>query len=371
MNRVIRVAFPILIMASRLAAQPVGKTYRISADNLPAPNASRSTLTTPKLIEKPPNVKLQMPPGFHAEAFASGLVNPRWMSVAPNGDVFCVESRVERKVKEQPHRVTVLRDEDGDGRAETRHVFTENLNLPFGIAFHGGYIYIANTGSVVRWPYKDGQTKAQGEPQIVIPNIPERGYNQHWTRNILFSQDGGKLYLTVGSKDNAAEEEKPRATIEEYSLDDDGMPDGEPRIYASGMRNPVGLAFEPVTGKLWANVNERDYLGDDLVPDFLTGVQDGGFYGWPYYYLGAHHDPRLPKKPELNDRIIVPDVLFQSHSAPLGLCFYQGEQFPAEYSGDAFVAFHGSTNRKQRTGYKIVRVRFDKTAKPTAATKIF
>ncbi|MBV9467714.1 MAG: sorbosone dehydrogenase family protein [Abitibacteriaceae bacterium] len=348
-----------------------GQTYHIRPAELPLPHATRSVINVPKIIPQPKGVELKAPPGFRVSVFAAGLIHPRWLTVAPNGDVFCVESRVETNAVAQPHRVVLLRDSNGDGKAELRHTFTTDLNLPFGIAIHQNYLYVANTGSVVRWPYHDGQLQAEGAPEVVIKGLPERGYNQHWTRNILFAPSGKSLFVTIGSLNNIGIEEPRRAAISAYPLGPDGLPNGNPTLYATGLRNPVGLAFNPRTGALWATNNERDYLGDDLVPDFLTAIHPGGFYGWPYYYLGRYHNPGMPERPDLRRQVIVPDVLFQAHSSSLGLCFYTAHQFPASYWGDAFVALHGSQNRHRRTGYKIVRVRFDKSGKPVGGYEDF
>lgn len=319
--------------------------YYIDPKRLPKAYSVKSTLTKPKIIEMPSGAKLNLPPGFKAEIFADNLVNPRNLAIAPNGDLFVVES--------SRNRITVLRDANHDGKAELRSVFAEGLNLPFGITFQNNFIYVANTGSVIKFSYNNGDLKRREKPVSVITGIPERGYNQHWTRNILFSQDGKKLYLTVGSAENIAEEPAPRASIMQFNADGTGK-----RVFANGLRNPVGLAWNPVTGGLWATCVERDYMGDDVVPDFITSIKDGGFYGWPYFYVGQNPQPRMPSKPSLKSKSLIPDVLVTAHSVPLGLVFYQSEMFPPEYKNDAFVAFHGSTNRASRTGYKIIRIRF-------------
>jgi glucose/arabinose dehydrogenase len=320
------------------------KRYHVAVDRLPKPFAVRSVMFRPKVVPPPRNATLAVPEGFRVTVAATGLDRPRRIAVALNGDVFVTESL--------RHRVIALRDTDGDGTLDRKTVFASGLHYPFGLAFQGGHLYVANTGSVVRFPYKPGQTVARGKPQVVARGIPERGYNQHWTRDILFSPDGRKLYVTVGSQGNVGEEPPPRATILEMSADGKNR-----RVYASGLRNPVSIAWNPLTGALWCTNNERDYRGDELVPDFVTSVAPGGFYGWPWYYLGPHRDPHMPEKPAMKKRVIVPDVLLQAHSAPLGLLFYTGRQFPPEYQGDAFVALHGSTNTRERTGYKIVRLR--------------
>jgi glucose/arabinose dehydrogenase len=306
----------------------------------------------PHQRENPPTDFLKVPQGCRVQRVAEGLEHPRWMAVSENGDIFVVESRLEIPKRKQPNQVTVLRDADGDGVAEERHLWADKLYLPFGISFHQGYLYVANTGSVVRWPYKPGDLQATGASETVLNKIPERGMRQHWTRNLLFSDKENSLYVTVGSKENADVEESPRGSIIAYSLDSTGKPEEPYRIIANGMRNPVGLALHPMTGKLWAVVNERDYLGDDLVPDFFTEVRPGGFYGWPYYYLGNNPDPRVPARPDLKSKVLLPDVLLDAHSAPLGLVFTPDGR-------NALIARHGSQNRSRKVGYDVVRVRFD------------
>ncbi|MBB6052028.1 DUF7133 domain-containing protein [Armatimonas rosea] len=310
------------------------------------PARGKSVIRLPRQVENPPTSFLKG--GTKITLVAEGLENPRWLTVAENGDIFVVESRLEIKKQKQPNRVTVLRDTDGDGKADQRSVWADNLYLPFGIAFHRGFLYVANTGSVVRWPYKPGALVAPQPAETVISDIPETGMRQHWTRNLAFSPDGKWLYVTIGSKENADIEESPRASIVRYALDPTGKPIGKLAVFASGLRNPIGMAFHPKTGALWAVVSERDYLGDELVPDFLTEIKENGFYGWPYYYLGPHHDPRLPERPDLKKKTLVPDVLFPAHSAPLGLVF--------DRAGNAYVALHGSQNRSRFTGYKIVKI---------------
>lgn len=333
------------------------KTILILPTDLPKPFATPSVNNFPKIVSQPEGVKLHLPPGFKAEVYADGLTNPRWMTVASNGDVFVVESG--------QNQVTLLRDRKGNGKADFRSVFARHFNLPFGIAIWKDYLYVANTSSIVRFPYHVGQTQADGAPEKIVTGIPGYGYNQHWTRDLIFNAKNGKMYLSVGSANNTREDPLPRATIMEYN------PDGSSsRIFASGLRNAVGKAFNPVTGEMWTTCNERDRIGDDLVPDFVTSIKDGGFYGWPYYYIGQNHDPRMPEKPLLKKKTIVPDVLLTSHSAPLGMAFYTGRQFPEEYWNDAFVALHGSTNRKKRTGYKIIRVPF-KNGKPLGGYQDF
>jgi glucose/arabinose dehydrogenase len=269
------------------------------------------------------------------------------MALAPNGDVFVADSRA--------NSIIVLRDKNKDGTAEERFTFAENLSQPFGMAFHKDWFYVANTDSVVRFRYKSGQTKAESAPEKII-ELTKGGYNQHWTRNILFSPDGKKLFVSIGSETNVSVEADPRrAAISVYD------PDGKNhRIYAAGLRNPIGLAWNPKTGELWTAVNERDGLGDDLVPDYVTSVKENGFYGFPFAYIGPNEEPRRKgENPALVKKTIVPDVLVTSHSAALGIVFYDKKMFPKDYQGDAFVALHGSWNRQKLTGYKIIRIRFE------------
>ena len=324
----------------------------IKLENLPKPNATPSANNPPNVVAPPPDAKLVLPPGFSISTWAEGgFGRIRWAAVAPNGDVFVADS--------QAGKVLVLRDTDKDGKAETRFDFATELKQPFGLAFHDNALFVGDTDAVLRFDYATGQTAATGAP-IKIADLPGRGYREHWTRNVVVSPDGKKLYATVGSESNVSvESDSRRAAILQMNLDG-----SESRIYVSGTRNPIGLAFNPTTGALWAAVQERDGLGDDLVPDYVTQVKDGGFYGWPYAYLGPNEDPRRKgEQPELVKKAIVPDVLVQAHSAVLGLVFYTGTMFPAEYRGDAFVAFHGSWNRSRRTGYKVVRMHF-KDGKP-------
>jgi glucose/arabinose dehydrogenase len=321
--------------------------HSIAPASFPKPFATESARRQSRQVAQPANATLTAPRGFKISVFAEGdFREPRWMALAPNGDVFLADSRA--------NSVIVLRDKNKDGVAEERFVFSGELSQPFGMAFHKDWFYVANTDSIVRFKYKAGQTKADGPPEKLI-ELTAGGYNQHWTRNILFSPDGTKMFISIGSATNVNVEADPRrAAISVYD------PDGKNhRIYASGLRNPIGLAWNPKTGELWTAVNERDGLGDDLVPDYVTSVKDGGFYGWPYSYIGQNEEPRRKgENPELVKKAIVPDVLLTSHSAALGIEFYTGKMFPTEYQGDAFVALHGSWNRQKLTGYKIVRIRF-------------
>ena len=315
--------------------------------DLPKPFATESARRPSRAVPQPADAVLKLPKGFKLNVFAEGDFRyPRWMALAPNGDVFVADSRA--------NAVIVLRDRDKDGRADERFTFADNLAQPFGMAFHKDWFYVANTDSVVRFKYKPGQTKAEGVPEKLI-ELTRGGYNQHWTRNLIFSPDGKKMFVSIGSETNAEVESDPRrAAISVYD------PDGKNhRIFAAGLRNPIGLAWNPRTGELWTAVNERDGLGDDLVPDYVTSVKEGGFYGFPYAYIGPNEEPRRKgENPELVKKTLVPDVLLTSHSAALGIVFYDGKMFPREYRGDAFVALHGSWNRQKLTGYKIIRVRF-------------
>jgi glucose/arabinose dehydrogenase len=324
----------------------------VDPKSLPAPFHTESARRPSRVVAQPADAKLFVPKGFKVNVFAEGgFTYPRWMALAPNGDVFVADSRA--------NAIVVLRDKNMDGIAEERFVWSNQLSQPFGMAFHKEWFYVANTDSIVRFKYRAGQTQAEGAPEKLVELTPG-GYNQHWTRNVLFSPDGTKMFVSIGSATNVSVEADPRrAAISVYD------PDGKNhRIYASGLRNPIGLAWNPKTGELWTAVNERDGLGDDLVPDYATSVKEGGFYGWPFSYIGQNEEPRRKgENPELVKRAIVPDVLFTSHVAALGIEFYSGKMFPKEYQGDAFVAFHGSWNRQKLSGYKIVRIKFDDKGK--------
>lgn len=341
------------------ADDPVGKHFEYSAQDLPKPTATRVVMNFPTREAPAGEFKLSLPPGFKAEVFAEGgFREPRNIKPAPNGDLFLVDSTA--------NELIVLRDADKDGKAEFRETFTNNLKRPFGLAFAPGYVYVGNTNSVVRFAYEPGQTKAKGAPEVIVKELPTGGQNNHWTRNLKFSGDGKKLFVSVGSSSNVGEEAEPRACILQCN------PDGsELHVYGRGLRNAVGLDINPKTNELWAAVNERDQLGDDLVPDYITSVKENGFYGWPYFYLGKNPDARMKGKgADLADKVIVPDVLVASHSAALGIAFYDGKMFPPEYQGDLFAALHGSWNRSLRTGYKIIRVKM-KDGKPVGGYENF
>ena len=315
---------------------------------------------------------------FKVNVFAQGLDHPRWIYVLPNGDVLVAETNgpgaepphglrgwiMQRVLKTagaavpSPNRITLLRDADGDGIAETRTTFLEGLFSPFGMALVGNDLYVANTDAILRFPYTTGATAitVQGTKLTDLPALP---LDHHWTKNIIASKDGTKLYATVGSNSNVAENgfelEEGRAAI--WEID---RATGRSRIFASGLRNPNGLAWEPRTGALWTAVNERDELGNDLVPDYITSVRDGGFYGWPYSYYGAHVDERVkPQRPDLVASAIVPDYALGAHTASLGLAFYEDSALPTHYRGGAFVGQHGSWNRSRPSGYKVIFVPFE------------
>lgn len=316
--------------------------------------------------------------GLTVNALARGFEHPRWLYVLPNGDVLVAETNapprpehgegirgwVMAKVMKEAgaaapsaNRITLLRDRDSDGRAETRTTFLENLNSPFGMALVGSDFYVANTDAIVRFPYEAGQT-AITAPGELVAELPAGPFNHHWTRNVIASPDGSRLYATVGSNSNVAEHgmemEENRAAILEIDPETGGT-----RLFATGLRNPNGLDWQPQSGELWTAVNERDEIGSDLVPDYMTSVREGGFYGWPYSYFGQHVDERVePQRPELVARAIVPDYALGSHTASLGLVFYDGNLLPERYRNGAFIGQHGSWNRAELSGYKVIFVPF-------------
>jgi glucose/arabinose dehydrogenase len=312
--------------------------------NLPAPFATKSVGNGPS-DTKPPNGFLPtVPTGFHVNIFAKDLKHPRFMAVAPNGDIFVTETG--------SSQITILRDPQNTGGVQQNEVFVDKLNRPFGIAFHGDYVYVGNTSEVVRYRYDSKTSKRLGEAEHIL-DLPRGG--GHFTRTVAFSADGMKLFVSVGSSSNIdIEKDSRRAAV---SVAD---PDGKNfRLYATGLRNAVGLAINPTTGEVWVAVNERDELGNDLPPDYLTSIRDGDFFGWPYSYLGSNVDPRVkPQKPELVAKAVIPDVLLGCHVAPLQFAFYTGKQFPESYRGGVFVAEHGSWNRKPRAGYQVAFVGF-------------
>ena len=311
---------------------------------LPPPFATKSAGNGPSRVKRPDGFLPKVPPGFQVNVFAQEFKYVRFLTTAPNGDIFAADTGA--------GEVIVLRDPQHTGGASQREVFAGNLKRPFGIAFHDDYVYVGNTGEVVRFHYDKQTSKRTGDAEHILDLPP---YGGHSTRTLAFGKDGQHLYISVGSSGNIdIEKDERRAAI--LACDPDGK---NARVFASGLRNSVGLAVEPVTGAVWAAVNERDELGDDLPPDFLTSVKDGGFYGWPYSYIGDNVDPRVqPQKPELVAKAIVPDVLLGAHVAPLQFAFYTGKQFPEPYRGGIFLAEHGSWNRASRDGYQVVFVGF-------------
>ena len=342
-----------------------GVRRKITVQDLPPLSSNALAINPARVATKPPNTQPRGPAGFKIELYASGFRDPRFLVTAPNGDTFVAESRADQ--------IKILRDDNFDGKPDRTEIFVErDLNRPFGLAFYPPgddpqFLYVANTDGVIRFPYRNGDLKARGPAEKLAAHLSAgaahlRGRG-HWTRDIVFSPDGKKMYVSVGSRSNVSDSaaEADRARIFEFN------PDGTNRnVFAWGIRNAVGIAFRPGSDELWMSTNERDEIGEDLPPDYISSVRPGGFYGWPWFYIGNHPDPRHKgKHPELADRVIVPDVLVQAHSASLNLCFYTGNQFPSEYKGDIFAAFHGSWNRMKRTGYKVVRVPFDHaTGKP-------
>jgi glucose/arabinose dehydrogenase len=316
---------------------------------LPAPFTTKSASNSPEVAKPPTGFLPTVPQGFRVNVFASNFKYPRWLTVAPNGDIFLADSGA--------GEIVVMRDPKNTGGAQEREVFVDGQKEPFGILFHENYVYVGNTNEVVRFRYDPKTSKRLGEKEHLM-DLPTGG---HSTRAVAFSADGKHLFVSVGSNSNIDTGEDPRRAA--VTICD---PDGKSaRLYASGLRNPVGLALEPVTGELWTTVNERDRLGDDLPPDYFTSLKDGGFYGWPYSYIGDNIDTRVKQEhPELVARAIIPDVLLGAHVAPIQFAFYTGNQFPESYRGGAFVAEHGSWNRSTRAGYQIAFVAF-KDGKPS------
>jgi glucose/arabinose dehydrogenase len=347
--------------ASYLNEKP-GTFRKITVADLPAPYATTSANNDPsQIIPRPANAWPQAPAGFQVQEFASGFDEPRLMRTAPNGDVFLADSSA--------GKIIVFHGVTKDGNAEVTMDFATGLKRPFGISFYPPgkdpqYVYVGNTDSIVRFPYRNGDLKARGDAEAVVKSLPSGaevvGGGGHWTRDVVFSRDGKKMYVSVGSRSNVDDTDNNpgefhRSDVLEFNPDGSGV-----RVFAYGIRNCVGEAIQPETGDLWCSTNERDELGDNLPPDYITHIQDGGFYGWPWFYTGGHQDPRHKgKHPELKDKVIVPDVLLQPHFASLEMTFYEGSQFPAEYHGDIFAAEHGSWNKSIRAGYELVRVPLD------------
>ncbi|SKB03710.1 Glucose/arabinose dehydrogenase, beta-propeller fold [Prosthecobacter debontii] len=330
-----------------------GVRRKIRVEDLPAPAEKESAMNRPKEVKPPDKAWPQVPPGFEVTLYQSDLKKPRRLMTAPNGDILVAESKSDQ--------ITLLRDADGDGKPELRKVFAKGLNQPFGLAFYPPgaeptHLYIGNTDAVVRLPYQNGDTEARAKPEEVL-SLSAGGQltgGGHWTRDIVFSLDGKRLFTSIGSKSNVDwnQAEEDRARI--FESDPHGR---NKQVYAWGIRNPVGLAIHPKTGELWTSVNERDELGDNLVPDYITRVKEAGFYGWPWYYMGGHQDPRHDgARPDLKNKVVTPDVILQAHSASLCLTFYEGTQFPQQYHQWIFAAEHGSWNRTRRTGYKVIAV---------------
>ena len=328
-----------------------GTTRRITVDDLPAPFASPSAANPSTIVARPLDALPQAPAGFTVGLYAQGLAQPRVIHTAPNGDIFVAESG--------SGRIRVFRGMNANGQPQRSEIFADQLKRPYGIAFYPQganprWVYVADNEAVRRFRYRNGDLHASAAPERII-ELPYSG--GHWTRDLSFSLDGSTLFVAVGSHSNVddadtAPAEKNRADI--LAFDPDGS---HQRIYASGIRNPSGVAVDPDTGQLWCAVNERDGLGDNLVPDYITSVREGGFYGWPWWYIGAHQDPRhAGKHPELQSLVIVPDVLLQPHGASLQLAFYRGRKFPHEYAGDIFATQHGSWNKSVRAGYEVIRI---------------
>jgi glucose/arabinose dehydrogenase len=376
MRKLIAIAF--LLTACESAKLPVTAGMG-PTPQLPPPN--QTLVPTVHVAEAKPWPQGAMPvaaEGLKVNAFATGLQHPRWLYVLPNGDVLVAETNAPKRPEDEKgikawffrmfmkkaggatpsaNRITLLRDADGDGVAEVKTAFLENLHSPFGMALVGRDFYVANTDAVVRFPYTEGETRitASGTKLADLPAGPR---NHHWTKSLIASRDGSRLYATSGSNSNVAEhgmeEEVNRAAILEID-----RATGATRLFASGLRNPNGMGWEPVSGALWTVVNERDEIGSDLVPDYVTSVKDGGFYGWPYSYFGTHVDTRVqPQRPDLVATALVPDYAIGTHTGSLGLAFYEGRLLPSHYSGGMFVGQHGSWNRRPRAGYKVIFIPF-------------
>ncbi len=357
----------------------------IRPEDLPSPSPEQSASQPAMPVKMPDGAKVMLPDNFTAERVASGLTNPRALRIAPNGDIFVADSKA--------NRIVTYRLAEGSAKIEQEAVFATGLHKPYGIAFYPPgpdpqWVYVGNSNGVVRFKYKNGDLKAGSKEENIVENIPEA---HHWTRDVVFSPDGATMYLSVGSGSNVAldmspapfdggiegwkktkplgatwDTEERRADVLRYTPDGKGE-----KIFATGLRNCAGMTIQPATGALWCVVNERDGLGDNLPFEYATRVSEGKFYGWPWYYIGDHEDPRpASKRPDLKTEVTVPDILMQAHSAPLGITFYDGKSFPSEYRGDAFVTMHGSWNRGKRTGYKVVRLLF-KDGKPTGEYEDF
>lgn len=331
--------------------QTPGRVHKITPADLPQPYATKSVSNPGKVVPRPADAWPQAPAGFKVELYADNLKGPRLIQTAPNGDLFVAESF--------SGRISVFRGMTSDGKFEKSDVFASGLRMPFGIAFYPPgpdpkYVYVGNNDALVRFPYQNGDMKARGPAEAIIPRLPSGG---HPSRNVIFSLDGKRMFIAIGSRSNVADVDTDQSEFHRANILV-ANPDGSDlRVYASGIRNPVGIAVDPHTGVLWTSVNERDLLGDYLPPDYITHVEEGGFYGWPWYYIGGNQDPRFAgKHPELKDKVIVPDVLVQPHFASLQLTFYEGKQFPKQYQQQIFAAEHGSWNRSVRAGYEVIFV---------------
>lgn len=344
--------------AARLPADPARDPgpglhrYRIRPESLPKPYATPSAVNPPRVVARPDHAILRAPPGFTVIEAAADFRMPRQMHLLPNGDLLLAESEI--------GQITLLRDADGDGRFEFRSPWVRGLDQPFGLALAEGFVYVGEIDRIIRFPWTSGESRAPGDGEVVVPTLTPRSSGGHWTRNLLWDPKERVIYVAVGSLGNVEEDEPNRAAILRFRPGATIPPGGFPlAIHASGLRNPVGLTLDPATGALWTCVNERDGLGDDLVPDYATKVEPGGFYGWPYAYIGRNPQPGFAeKRPDLVLRSLVPDVLFEAHSAALGIVFYNGTAFPPRYRGGAFVTHHGSWNRKERVGYRVVYLPF-------------
>ncbi len=353
------------------ATDAPGVRRKITVADLPAPFETHSYDNGARVVPRPEGAWPKVPSGFKVDLYATGLYNPREIVTAPNGDLFIAES--------EPGRIRVLRGLNREGKPEANEVFASGMRQPFGMAFYPPgrnpqWLYVGYTDAVVRYPYHNGDLHFSGAPETIVPDIPSGGRLRgggHWTRDVRFSADGRKMFVSVGSLTNDDEGNRARETRRADILEFD--PDGKnERIYASGIRNAVGLAIQPKTGRLWASVNERDALGDNLPPDYITRPVEGGFYGWPWFYLGPHEDPRHQgEHEELRNKVLVPEVLLQAHSASLCMTFYNGKTFPAQYRGEGFAAEHGSWNRQRRTGYKVIRVPVRRDGAPTGEYEDF
>ncbi len=344
-----------------------GATRKITVKDLPPPYASESAQNGAEVVARPHNAWPVAPEGFKVELYASALDNPRWLKTAPNGDVFLAESN--------PGRILVFRGMTADGKPEQTETFANGLKKPYGIAFYPPgpdpqWIYVGNTNEIIRYPYHNGDLKPSGESQHVA-DLPNGG--GHWTRAIAFSPDGKKLFVGVGSASNVDDPDTHPAEKDRADILACDPANCQLSVFAYGIRNAGGgIAVNPKTGELWCSVNERDALGDNLVPDYITHVEEGGFYGWPWWYMGAHQDPRHQgKHPELKEKALVPDVLLQPHNASLEFTFYQADKFPKDYDGDIFASEHGSWNKATRVGYEVIRVPLHQTGRATGEYQDF